>query len=147
MMKKIRFRIHDQDGETEVFDTFYEALEHNTMGFITEFWPGGHKVWNLDELRFECTLSPDDVNALGEDWRKRIDDVIDNVIASSTGVTAVSRIAGIMSEVPMSAQDITDVINAMYGPKTIGLSYTRLCIANMVKTGQMKRHSHGKYVK
>ncbi len=146
-MPEIKFRIYDQDGESTDYGTFHEALDNNTMGYITEFWDGGHKVWNLNDLKLNRMMSPDEVNTLGDDWRTKVDELIDNAIASCTGVTAVSRIKRIMSEVPMSAQDITDVINAMYGPDTIGLPYTRLCIANMMKSGMMKRHSHGMYVK
>lgn len=98
-------------------------------------------------MQFTRTLTADETERLGNRPIETLNGFIDQCI-SQIKRDVTQRVLSIMdTKTAMTARQITEAHNAVYGRTPVALSYMRFILAEMTKVQVIKRKSRGRYIK
>lgn len=103
-------------------------------------------------MEFKRILTPEEIEKLGDNPKSRIHQIINDAFKHMGKADNLENIIGrfmslMSSEKPMTARELMEAHNAVYGNIPVGISYTRFIISGMYSAELIKRVSRGKYVK
>jgi len=102
-------------------------------------------------MKYNRTISSQDINALGVNWKNKMDAVIDTMIATcviaNDPVKVEARMLSVMNNRQcMTIAEIVTAHNAAQKPQSISFNYGRFVVQRLLKAELIKRVGHGIYI-